>query len=69
MVVGFVYINMQIKYNNAQLAKQHKVTKRMAIKDTEYEEILKQETDQLNGQKSRGINCSIVDDDDEDDQW
>ena len=40
MIVGVTYVHMQIKYNNALDAKQHKVTRKMAIKDTEYELIL-----------------------------
>jgi len=69
MIVGVVFVHMQIKYNNALDAKQHKVTRQLAIKDTEYEEILKNEKErQEDGPKARGINSSIVDDNDEDDQ-
>lgn len=71
MISGFVYINMQIKYNNALEAKQNQVTREMKIKDTEYEEILKQEKEQISGggpkQRGAGINNSVVDSDDEDD--
>lgn len=70
MISGFVYINMTIKYNNAVEAKQNQVNKEMQIKDTEYEEILKQENEMISGgpkQRGAGINNSVVDSDDEDD--
>ena len=70
MISGFVYINMTIKYNNAVEAKQNQVNKEMQIKDTEYEEILKQENETISGgpkQRGAGINNSVVDSDDEDD--
>jgi len=42
----------------------------MAIKDSEYEEILGEDKDRLRGDaRPRGINSSIVDDEDKDDQW
>ena len=70
LIVGVVYINMQIKYNNALEANRIRVTKLMAIKDSEYEEILGEDKDRLRGDaRPRGINSSIVDDEDKDDQW
>ena len=41
----------------------------MAIKDSEYEEILKMEVAEMKaGPKARGINSSIVNDDDDKDE-
>ena len=70
MIVGVVYINMQIKYNNALEANRQRVLKKMAIKDSEYDEILSEEKNSFKGDaRPRGINSSIVEDEDKDDQF